>query len=229
MGTIHDISERKQSQERLLSSLREKEVLLREIHHRVKNNLAVISSIFYLQSTYAKDEQTIKMIQESQDRVRSMALVHESLYRSGDLGAVNFGEYLLSLTDHLMRTYRLPSAKVSLRTDIENVTLSIDTAIPCGLILNELISNCLKHAFPQGAGEISLSLHPAPGGKCVLRVRDSGVGIPEDLDVREAGSLGMRLVRSLTAQINGTFEFRRDNPGSEAKLTFPAADGQQRG
>src|SRR5262249_41433950 len=162
-----------------------KEVLLKEIHHRVKNNLAVISSLFYLQSTYASDDQAIRMFQESQDRVRSMALVHESLYRSENLAAIDFAEYARTLATNLFRSYSLPSSNIDLQGELQPVTLSIDTAIPCGLILNELISNCLKHAFPPGQpGEIRLDLH-RQNGTCILRVMDNGLGMPLDLDVTD--------------------------------------------
>ena len=188
---VRDISERKRAEQALQASLQEKETLLREIHHRVKNNLAVISSLFYLESTYARDDHTVQLLQEAQDRVRSMALVHESLYQSGNLAAVNFGDYTQAMLHYLFRTYRLSTGQVSLRTQIEEVLLSVEVAIPCGLILNELITNCLKHAFPAGrVGEIHLSLRQEDGGRSVLRVAETAWGFPPTSTYKEHSRWG---------------------------------------
>jgi two-component sensor histidine kinase len=224
-----EIAERKRAEEQVLASLHEKEVLLKEIHHRVKNNLAVISSLFYLQSTYAHDVHSVQMFRESQDRVRSMALVHESLYRSENLAEVDFAEYARSLAANLFRSYCLPQNNVRLKTNIQQVTLSIETAVPCGLILNELISNCLKHAFPSSRqGEVNLNLQVEEEGRCRLKVSDDGVGMPAGLDVMNCRTLGLRLVRSLTGQIDGDIEFHDHQPGTEAQLTFPMKNGHER-
>jgi PAS domain S-box-containing protein len=229
LSAIVDITERKRAEEHVLASLHEKEVLLKEIHHRVKNNLAVISSLFYLQSTYAHDDRAVQMFRDSQDRVRSMALVHESLYRSENLAEVDFGEYARSLAANLFRSYSLPQNNIHLKTDIQQVTLSIETAVPCGLILNELISNCLKHAFPSSRqGEIRLDLRVEAEGRCLLKVSDDGIGMPAGLDVMSTRSLGLRLVRSLTGQIDGDIEFHNDHPGTEAQLSFPMKNGHER-
>jgi PAS domain S-box-containing protein len=228
-SAIRDITERKRVEQELRASLQEKETLLREIHHRVKNNLAVISSLFYLESTYALDDQTVELLREAQDRVRSMALVHESLYRSGNLAAVKFTEYARAMLDYLFQTYSLPPGQVSLRTEIEEVLMSVEVAIPCGLILNELITNCLKHAFPKGrVGEIYFGLLQ-DGSHHVLRVADNGVGIPSDLDTLKARSLGLRLVRLLTGQLGGQFEIRQKNPGTEAQLSFSVKEAPRSG
>lgn len=205
----------------LVASLREKEVLLKEIHHRVKNNLAVISSLFYLQSTYTSDGPTLRTLQECQDRVRSMALVHETLYQSGRFSALDFATYSRVLSDHLFRSYGAAAEVIRLKTDLGKVSMSIDLAVPCGFILNELVSNALKHAFPHGrGGEITIRLRQAANGICTLQVADDGVGIPADLDVKAARSLGLRLIRSLTRQVHGQFELLPANPGTEARLTF---------
>ena len=223
-SAIRDITERKEADQKLRASLQEKETLLREIHHRVKNNLAVVSSLFSLESDYTKDDQTLRLLQEAQDRVGSMALVHESLYQSGNLAAVNFGEYTHTLLDSLVCTYG-PSRQIRFRTEVEEVLLSVDVAIPCGLILNELITNSLKHAFPADrAGEIYIGLHRGEDDQCVLRVADSGVGIPPGLDAQNVRSLGLRIVRALTGQLNGEFQIRRANPGTEAWLSFSVKD-----
>jgi PAS domain S-box-containing protein len=215
---VRDITERKRA-EVVLHSLHEKEILLKEVHHRVKNNLAVISSLFYLQSTYTSDEPTIRLLQESQDRVRSMALVHETLYRSENFAAADFAQYAATLSEQLLRSHRPISDSVRLTTDLQSVTMGIDQAVPCGLILNELITNALKHGFPNGrSGEVHVALSKRSDGSCVLRVSDTGVGIPEGLSVDTAPSLGLRLVRSLTGQVDGQFELRRAEPGTDARL-----------
>ena len=220
-SAIRDITERK-SAERVLHSLHEKEVLLKEVHHRVKNNLAVISSLFYLQSTYTRDEPTIRILQESQDRVRSMALVHETLYRSENFAAVDFADYAKALSEGLVRSHLSPTTNVRLQTALDSVPLGMDVAIPCGLILNELITNALRHAFPErGDGEIRVHLKQLQEGQICLQVMDDGVGIPSGFVPDEASSLGLRLIRSLTRQISGQFELLPANPGAEARLTFP--------
>ncbi len=215
-GVTFDITDRKQ-----VERLREKELLLKEIHHRVKNNLAVISSLFYLQSNYTNDTPTLRILQESQDRVRSMALVHDILYRSENLAAVDFAEYTRSLGQQLVRAYSLPLGSVRLRTHLEQIPLTIDLAVPCGLILNELITNALKHAFPDGRdGEIRLALHRTADGVCCLQVADNGVGVAPGAAVKSPESLGLRLVRTLVRQIDATFELIPTHPGTEARLTW---------
>ncbi|HRX84869.1 MAG TPA: histidine kinase dimerization/phosphoacceptor domain -containing protein [Phycisphaerae bacterium] len=216
---VRDITERKQT-ERELTTLREKEVLLKEIHHRVKNNLAVISSLFYLQSTYTEDENTIRILRECRDRVRSMALVHERLYRSENFAAVDFGEYARDLSEQLVRNLGDPARPVALRTRLASVPMSIGLAVPCGLILNELITNALKHAFPSGAGDgtIEVSIQRESDGVCHLTVADTGVGVPENVGGEDAHSLGLRLIRTLTRQIDGEFELAPAHPGTAARL-----------
>ncbi len=220
-SAIRDITERKATERIIQDSLKEKDVLLKEIHHRVKNNLAIISSLFYLQSTYMRDEQIIKVLQESQDRVRSMALVHESLYSSENLAEVNFAEYAENLSHRLIAAYSLDSDQIRMETDLDPIHLSIDMAIPCGLILNEIVTNAVKHAFPDGRqGTLQLSLRHAPYGPCVIEISDDGVGMPPDFDSDSTASLGMRLIRSLTRQIDGEFAFIPATPGTTARLTL---------
>lgn len=219
-SAIRDISERKRA-ERILDSLREKELMLKEIHHRVKNNLAVISSLFYLQSTDTADERTLRLLRESQDRVRSMALVHETLYRSENLAAIDFAAYTRDLSERLVRTYSDLASQVQLNTELESFPMGIDLAIPCGLILNELVTNALQHAFPERqGGTIHIRLSLAPGGVCTLSVTDSGIGIPEELVIENCHTLGLRLIRSLSRQVDGRFELLRRSPGTEARLTL---------
>jgi two-component sensor histidine kinase len=206
--------------EHLKASLQEKEVLLKEIHHRVKNNLQVISSLLSLQSAKVEDEQVLEMFAESRDRVRSMALVHEKLYQSSDLAQVDFGEYVHSLVAQLTRTYhQTGDGAVALQVDAQDVALSIDMAVPCGLIINELVSNALKHAFPDGRnGKIRISLRAKRDG-FALEVTDNGVGFPDDKDFLNSESLGMQLVALLVEQIQGRIELDR-RKGTTFRITF---------
>ena len=203
----------------------EKEILLQEIHHRVKNNLALICSLFFLQSTYTQDPATVRILRESQDRVRSMALVHETLYRSGDFASVNFGDYVRSLAGQLLQTYRLPGQTIRLSTELEKVDMRIDRAVPCGLILNELVTNSLKHAFPDARnGEIRITLNRQADGLHFLEVADDGAGLRHDVNPRTDHSLGLRLIRSLTQQLDGVFDITNAQPGTVARLRLALTD-----
>jgi two-component sensor histidine kinase len=204
---------------RLEASLGEKEVLLKEIHHRVKNNLQITSSLLYLQSANIDDVHAHEVLQESQNRIRSMALIHEKLYRSDDLSKVDFAAYIGDLTRYLFSTYRIYARAIGLQLDVQDTTLSIDTAIPCGLIINELVSNALKHAFPDGRdGEIRVSLEQTQSGY-QLAVRDNGIGLPPDLDLEQTDSLGLQLVLTLVDQLDASIELGR-NGGTEVAITF---------
>jgi PAS domain S-box-containing protein len=215
-----ELTERKRAEEQVTASLREKEVLLKEVHHRVKNNMQVISSLLSLQARHIQDQQILETLQESRQRIRSMALVHEQLYQSEDLARVAFAKYIQSLANHLFYSYRLDPDLITLNVDAEDILLSIDTAVPTGLLLNELISNALKHAFTDGrAGEVSVELHSDPRGQLTLIVSDDGVGFPEDLDFRSTRSLGMQLINTLVAQLEGTVVLERDG-GTTFKVAF---------
>jgi two-component sensor histidine kinase len=204
----------------LRASEERKDALLREVHHRVKNNLAVICSLFYLQSTHSKDQETRQIFRDMERRVHSMALVHETLYGSEDMGSIDFAEYARALAEDILSSHGSPGVPVQLKTKLERVIMSIDLAVLCGLILNEVISNALKHAFPDGVGgQVKVTLNRGPEGKCSLCVEDNGVGIPADLDVKTK-SLGLRLVRSLTRQIRGSFELVKVDQGTSACLQF---------
>ena len=205
----------------LRASEERKEALLREVHHRVKNNLAVICSLLYLQSSHTKDEETVQVFREMENRVHSMALVHESLYSSDNLARIDFAQYSHVLTKDILASYERPNTPVQLQSDMEPVTMNIDLAVPCGLILNELISNAFKHGFPNGSGgQIRLRLRAGENGSCVLCVEDNGVGIPAGLDLNTTNSLGLKLVRILTRQIHGSFELTRIETGTSACLQF---------
>jgi PAS domain S-box-containing protein len=204
---VEDITERKNMEDSIKASLREKEVLLKEIHHRVKNNLQVISSMLNLQSAYVKDKQALDLFTESRNRVKSMALIHEKLYQSKDLARIDFGDYVRTLAEDLFHSYRMGPADIKLTIDIEDVLLDIDKALSCGLIINELVSNSLKYAFPPDtAGQISISLHSDADGIFTLIVSDNGKGVPENIDFRYVKSLGLQLVSLLTEQLDGAIE-----------------------
>lgn len=199
-----EIVERKQAEVRIQQALNEKEVLLKEVHHRVKNNLQVISSLLSLQAAQAPDPGTRDILRESQNRVRSMALIHEKLYQSSNLARVDFAGYLHNLVNSLSQTYQVNSDRVAIRIQCEKIELDIDTAIPCGLIVNELVSNSLKYAFPDGAsGTIEVSCQRTPDQRYRLVVADNGTGLAYGDDLTKGTSLGLKLVTSLTQQIEG--------------------------
>lgn len=219
-AVVRDITDRKRDEDRIKASLAEKEVLLKEIHHRVKNNLQVISSLLKLQSRYIQDSRVSEMLKESQNRVRSMALVHEQLYQSKDLSNIDFAEYIQNLAHNLFQAYEIDTEGVKLQTNIAPCSLNIDTAVPCGLIINELVTNSLKYAFKgQTQGTIKIDFTLDNNRVCVLAVSDSGIGLPQDFDYRNARTLGLRLVGSLVKQIRGKIELL-ETAGTSFKITF---------
>jgi len=203
------------------ASLKEKEVLLKEIHHRVKNNMQVISSLLSLQSRYSKDERYIEMVKESQIRIKAIALIHEKLYCSKDLASIDFNDYIRSLVNDLFLSYKANTNKIELNVNIENVSLGIEAAIPCGLIVNELVSNSLKYAFPEGRdGEMRISLRLLDEGQYELIVSDNGIGMPKDIDFKNSGSLGLRLVTNFTERtLHGKIELKKLK-GTEFQIIF---------
>lgn len=218
-----DITGQKRAEERIRRSLAEKEMLLREIHHRVKNNLQVISSLLNLESGHLRTRDAYEMFKESQSRIRSMALVHEKLYQANDLARVDVAEYVRGLASHLFRCYGANSGKIGLQVDTEGICLGIDEAVPCGLIINELLSNSLKHAFPAGqAGEIRVALHRGDGYRLVIS--DDGVGLPPGVSLDSPATLGLQLVSTLTEQLSGTLELG-GGKGTEVRIAFPAGNG----
>jgi len=201
IGYWVDISDRKQVEGQLVESLREKEVLLKEIHHRVKNNLQIVSSLLKLQSGYIDDDRAVMLFQDCYNRVRSMALIHEKLYRTDDLTSIDAAEYLENLALNLFSSYR--GDRVELKLECDRIPLDIDTAIPCGLIVTELVSNALKYAFPNGKkGRLRVQLRRADRG-LELAVSDDGIGLPANFNIEEVDSLGLQLVSNLTAQLDG--------------------------
>jgi two-component sensor histidine kinase/CheY-like chemotaxis protein len=203
--------EHKHAEEEIRASLKEKEVLLQEVHHRVKNNMQIISSLFNLQSGRIKDKQAFEIFKSSQNRVRSMALIHERLYQSKDLTRVDFAEYSQSLTTHLFSSYGINPGIIKLHINIKDVFLDINTTIPCSLIINELVSNSLKYAFPENKkGEIKIAIHTINKNEIELIVSDNGVGLPKKMDFRKTDSLGLHLVNLLAEdQLHGEIKLDR--------------------
>jgi len=219
---LRDITARKIADEAIRASLREKEVLLKEIHHRVKNNLQVVSSLLWLQSRTLDDSAIRRMFQESQNRVYSMALVHESLYQSENLSEIDFPTYIGQLTDHLVRSYGADSRRIQISTTIDNLRLTMDSAIPCGLIINELVSNSLKYAFPGNRrGKVEIRMQQDEHHQIRLEVSDDGPGLPEGVGFSSTKSLGLRLVRTLADQLGAAIEVGRGG-GARIILTFQA-------
>lgn len=211
-GIFRDITEKKQAQEQIENSLKEKEVLLREIHHRVKNNMQIISSLLRLQSGYIKEKKYIDMYKDSQNRITTMSLIHEKLYQSKDLSRIDLGGYIKELVEGLFISYNINPGKITMNINVDNVSMGINSAIPCGLIINELISNSLKYAFPDGRpGEIRISLRSTGNSNFELIVGDNGVGLPIDMDLKNTESWGMRMVAILIEnQLHGKFTINRD-------------------
>jgi two-component sensor histidine kinase/FixJ family two-component response regulator len=236
-----EVAERKRAEERLKASLREKEVLLRELHHRVKNNLQVICSLLNLQSKYVDDRRALEMFKECQGRVRSMAMIHQRLCQSADLARIDLGCHIRDLAAGLFRSYGTGPEQVALEVEVENAALGLDTLVPCTLIVHELVSNALKHAFPDGrTGMVAIGLRPlqaeadaettpAPQNRSFkLVVRDNGRGLPADVDLRTAPTLGLQLVSALADQLEGVLDVSRDG-GTSVALTFRDARCQERG
>lgn len=219
-AVARDITESKEQERKIRGSLEEKELLLKEIHHRVKNNMQVVSSLLQLQSGYIKEPEFRAMFAESQDRIKSMALIHEKLYQSRDLTRIDFGEYVRSLVRMIARSYPTKSGNVEMEVRSDPVFLNIDTGVPVGLILNELLSNTYKHAFPgERRGKVQVALLDRSEGGFELRIKDDGIGLPSDFSLNNTQSLGLRLVRILTEQISASLEFE-GTQGAEFRLTF---------
>ncbi|MBU7030095.1 MAG: PAS domain S-box protein [Theionarchaea archaeon] len=227
IATVRDITERKRAELQIKASLREKEVLLKEIHHRVRNNMQIMSSLLNLQSEQVEDKEIHNILKESQNRIKSMALVHENLYQSEDFANIDFTYYIEALVYNLYWSYEASPERIAVITDMD-ILLGIDVAIPCGLIINELVSNSLKHAFPgDRKGEIRIAIHEIGENEIALVISDNGVGMPEDFDFRNTESLGLHLVTILAEdQLQGSISLDRSR-GTEFQVRFkiPAKKG----
>ncbi|MEJ2042098.1 MAG: PAS domain S-box protein [Reinekea sp.] len=219
MSAIVDISDRKQKEQKIHAALKEKDVLLSEIHHRVKNNLQIVHSLLDLQSLQIEDPIALEMLRDSQHRIQSMALIHQTLYQSNNFASVNFEQVLQSLIPSIIQSYVMNERMVEYEINAESVSIPLNQAIPCGLVISELVTNALKHAFidlVSGRIVINLSLNDE---RVTLSVEDNGKGLPDNLDIQNSNSLGMRLVNLLTDQIKGTMEIISANP-TRFILTF---------
>ncbi len=220
LGSGVDITEHRAAEEKIRKSLEEKEMLIKEIHHRVKNNMTVISSLLKLQADKVRDEKYKEMFNDSIGRIQSMAFIHEKLYRSEDLARVNFSAYIKDMVRNMFASYGLSPGRVTLNMEVEDIRIGIDNAIPLGLIVNELISNSLKHAFPESReGEVRVTLSTDNKNETALTISDNGAGFPEGLDFRKSESLGLNLVTALTRQIQGNIDLNRET-GTEFRITF---------
>jgi len=218
------VDEYRKNEQEVRSALNEKETILKEIHHRVKNNFQVVCSVLSLQSQYIQDEQVLDMFMETQDRVRAMALIHEKLYKADDVGHLDFKIYMENLVHGLFWSYGTDPKRIRLEVDVEDISLGINWTVPCGLIINELVSNSLKYAFPsswKGVGTIKISLFKNNDEEVELIVEDNGIGIPKNLDLRQIDSFGLELVTILAEdQLNGKVILKRNN-GTQFRILFP--------
>jgi PAS domain S-box-containing protein len=222
-----DVTEHVEAGEFVEQSLREKETLLREIHHRVNNNLQIISSLLSLQSQNVVNEKDHELFMESQNQVRSMAMIHEKLYQSENLSAINFSDYLKTLLDSLIYDYPNDLSQLNLELDMGKIELNIETSVPCGLIINELVSNSIKHAFPPDTeGTISIKMYPE-NGNYVLIVADDGVGYVRETEMLNSAKLGLNLVDSLVRQLDGTIEIL-EGKGTAYKIVFQELEYRDR-
>ncbi len=220
LGVLRDITKRKEAEEQLKNALRENEILLRELHHRVKNNMQIISSLLRLQARNIKNKKLHESFKSCQNRIRSMALIHEKFYKSKDLTRIELDKYIQALTIHLFHTYGVAPNTIKLTTEMDNVHIEINRAISLGLITNELVSNSLRHAFPNGKkGEIRIELHKSFNSKFELVIGDNGVGIPKNIDLSNTRSLGIQLVNDLVRQLDGQVDLKRDK-GTTFQITF---------
>ncbi len=228
-GVQRDITEKKKSEEALKNSLKEKEILLKEIHHRVKNNLQIVTSLLKLQSSYVDDDKIKQLFRESQNRVQSMSLIHQKLYQAKDLSHIDFKEYIETVTTHLQHSYGILEDRVQIEIDVKNIVMSIDNAIPAGLIINELVSNSLKHAFPdERPGKVFINVaYDSFKEEYWLVVRDNGIGFSKPIEPKNSSSFGLKLVSTLVEQMPGTLELVSVG-GSEYRITFKSADYKER-
>lgn len=215
-----DVTDRKEAEMNLQHSLEEKELLIKEVHHRVKNNLQVISSLLSLQGSFSQDSGAKDVLKESQNRIKSMAAIHEKLYQSSNLASIDFADYTHQIISQLQYSFAISPGKVKMTTEINELDLGVDLAVPCGLLLNELLSNAFKYAFPDDrTGEVHILFDQETEGTFLMKVSDNGVGIPEDLDIENSPSLGLQLVFTLTDQLEGEVKLDRSN-GTSFEIRF---------
>lgn len=221
---IQDISERKAFEAGLRGSMKEKEILLRELYHRTKNNMQVICSLLNLECASCGDPRLVEEFRVIENRIRSMSLVHEKLYQSRNLASINLGDYIRDLAALLQASYSPGAERIGIATELESVQASIDAAVPCGLIVNELVANCLRHAFPSGGpGMISIRLSRREGGLVELRVEDDGVGLPRDFEAAGSKGIGVKTARALAEQLGGELDIGpRQGGGTRCLLSFAA-------
>lgn len=220
-GADVDITREKQAEEQIKAALKEKEVLLKEVHHRVKNNLQIVSSMLTLQASQADDPKILEFCEESRYRIKSMALIHESLYCSEDLASIDLGRHMHSIISSFIKSHEEKACNINFSLKADTVLLSIEKAVPCGLIVNELVSNVFKHGFSgHKQGDLTVELSCPDGNKAKMIIRNNGNSFPQDIDFRESPSLGLQLVKELVDQIEGSIEFSREN-GTTFTITFP--------
>jgi two-component sensor histidine kinase len=213
LSAIVDLSHRKHEEARIRAALREKDILLSEIHHRVKNNLQIVSSLLDLQAARVSDQAMRDLLRDSQNRIHSMALIHQALYGSKDLASVDFAQFSETLLSALIQSYEIDPDRIAIRVDVEPVQLPIDIAVPCGLVVNELITNALKHAFPnRGRGEIRIALTRQVGNEVLLSVSDNGIGLPDHVDTSRIETIGLQLVGLLADQLGGEISISQSSP-----------------
>jgi len=216
----NEIAERKRAEDKARAAIEENEVLLREVHHRVKNNMQLVSSLINLSARGLKDPAALDVLRQIRLRIRSISMIHEKLMKSGDLVRVDFADFLDDMAIHFFQFYKADPDRISLKLEVVPVMLPVGLAVPCALIAGELMSNALKHAFPGGRrGKILVGLKPLESGEFLLRVSDDGVGFPETADIRKMETLGMTILNALVAQIGGRLEILRDG-GSDFRITF---------
>ena len=209
---IIDITEQKKNKILLESSLAEKEILLKEIHHRVKNNLQIISSLIVLQEQYVKDERILNVFKDFQSRIKVMALIHQTLYDSENLNKIYLTKYIKNLVNNLFKIYSVNTKQIKLQLNIDNIDLSLDDANACGLIINELVSNSLKHAFSKNdEGKIIITLKKTINNRKLLEVYDNGIGFPKDIDYKNSDTLGLKLISTITKKMGGKISIEKNN------------------
>lgn len=213
-----DVTEQEKAKEKIQNSLQEKEILLQEVHHRVKNNLQIIASLLHLQERNENDKETIDLLKETEGRVKSMAAIHEKLYESPAFNKINFKQYVEKLVYDILYSYGIKTGTIKTKLDIEDININIETAVPLGLIVNELLTNSVKYAFPQSEGTINITLHSIKE-KIILIISDDGIGLPKNINIKNSETLGLQLVNNLVEQIDGIIKIYRNN-GTKYKISF---------